>query len=118
MPHLTIFTSKLKEDPNLYLFIGKIIMKYCQNCVTKGGGYSLLSNTYVCRIKGAVTGWNNPNIPIHYLYPSPDINKTINPRKGHVTRTGETKFRSKILSKNLKGIECFEDLSVGRRICY
>jgi hypothetical protein len=46
---------------------------------------------YVCRIKGEVTGWNNPNIPIHYLYPSPDINKTINPRKGHVTRTGQTK---------------------------
>ena len=32
-----------------------------------------------------------------------------------VTRTGETKMHSKILSKNLKGIYSFEDLSVDRR---
>ena len=33
-----IFTSKLKDDPNLYLFIGKITMKYYQNCVINLGG--------------------------------------------------------------------------------
>jgi len=37
-----------------------------------------------------VAGLKNSDNTIHNLCPLPDINKTINPRTEHVTRTGES----------------------------
>jgi len=37
-----------------------------------------------------VAGLKNSDNTIHNLYPSPNINKTINSRIEHVTRTGDT----------------------------